>query len=270
MQASSSRLTTPKTGRGGSAVSAGSVSDEQFKAAFEAVPPFKFTSTKDLITQSQRISSTLENTVDGDWNKRMKELQMLRSILLHGGCENAEFVNQVTQLFGQAILKSVTDLRSQVCREACITIGYFSERLGTNFWKIAEMILPTTLNLMQNSAKVMASSGVNANQYIAKHVQHPRILQLILGACSSKSKDIRRNVGNLIEIVISNWDAHALEKHWPEILPVLKAAVYDADEGVRKNSRQTYEVLQSLFPSIAEQLFNVRFLYYILIYCEFV
>jgi hypothetical protein len=40
--------------------------------------------------------------------------------------------------------------------------------MGTDFWKLAEVILPSTINLMQNSAKVMASSGVNANLYIAK------------------------------------------------------------------------------------------------------
>lgn len=41
-------------------------------------------------------------------------------------------------------------------------------KLGTEFWRIAEAVLPVTISLCQNSAKIMATSAYNVNIYIAK------------------------------------------------------------------------------------------------------
>lgn len=136
------------------------------------------------------------------------QLQCLRSLLVMGANDNEEFSSQCHQLVGAALQTSVKDLRSQVCREACITIAYFCEKMDAlHFWKVAEMVLPITINLMQvripfssllcilsfkNSAKIMSTSGINANHYIAKYIRHPRILQLILQFTTSKAKDIRK------------------------------------------------------------------------------
>ena len=87
---------------------------------------------------------------------------------MQNAAENEEFVSQCYQLVGTALQLSVKDLRSQVCREACITVAYFCEKMETAFWKVAELILPTSISLVQNSAKIMATSALNANHYIAK------------------------------------------------------------------------------------------------------
>lgn len=43
---------------------------------------------------------------------------------MSGATENTEFINQCSVIFGSALQLSVKDLRSQVCREACITVAY--------------------------------------------------------------------------------------------------------------------------------------------------
>uniref|UniRef100_A0A915D3Y0 CLASP N-terminal domain-containing protein n=1 Tax=Ditylenchus dipsaci TaxID=166011 RepID=A0A915D3Y0_9BILA len=142
MNPSSSRagMNTPK--RGGSAVSAGSITDEQFRAAFEAVEHVRInsSSSKELLSEFQKHCAILENT-NNDWSKRNKSLQALRSLMMQNAAENHEFVNQCYQIVGAALSVSVKDLRSQVCREACITIAYFCTKMGTNFWKVAELVL---------------------------------------------------------------------------------------------------------------------------------
>lgn len=109
----------------------------------------------------------LEN-VNNDWSKRVKSLQALRSLLKQGLSDHPDFIHDVTTMVGPAMLNSVKDLRSQVCREACITFAYFCAKMNINFWRVAEILLPTTINLVQNSAKVMASSAVNAVYYVLK------------------------------------------------------------------------------------------------------
>ncbi|KAI1731776.1 protein CLASP-2 [Ditylenchus destructor] len=247
---------TPKRGIS-AASSAGGLTDEQFRAAFESVPVVKVNtaSWKELQSECQKISEILCNT-DNDWNKRLKIVQTIRSLLVQGAANNHEFVNQCHQILGDALQKSVSDLRSQVCREACITIGFFCEKMGTNFWRLAEILLPTSINLVQNSAKIMSTSGFIANHYIAKNVRHHRILTLIVQFTSSKSKEIRRCVSSLMAEIIGNWDASILEKSWPEIMSAVKSGINDADPEVRTYARKTFENLQANYPQRADFLYQ--------------
>ena len=61
----------------------------------------------------------------------------------------------------------------------------------------------------------------------------------------------------LIANIISNWDAHILDKHWTEITHCLKLSLSDADSDVRALARQAYTNLQNLYPQRAEALFQV-------------
>lgn len=49
---------------------------------------------------------------------------------------------------------TLRDLRSQVVREACITIAFLSQSIGIKFDHAAECLLTPLINLIQNSAKV--------------------------------------------------------------------------------------------------------------------
>uniref|UniRef100_A0A1I8B3D7 CLASP_N domain-containing protein n=1 Tax=Meloidogyne hapla TaxID=6305 RepID=A0A1I8B3D7_MELHA len=257
-----------------SSLTAGAVSEEQFRQAFEAVLDLRVHSLKDLIAECQKQAVILENT-NNDWTKRIKALQSLRGLIKHDiGCYGA-FAEQVYGLLGTALELSVKDLRSQVCRETCMTISFFCEKLGTSFWRVAEAILPITLNLTQNSAKVMASSGRNCNIFITKNIHHSKILTLIVHHMSHKAKEIRRSaikyfleylaIKNhkltkmsieLICTIINQWDPTLIEKHSGEVTHSIKLALSDADSEARMVARQAFESLQSNYPTKAEVLFQ--------------
>jgi CLIP-associating protein 1/2 len=80
-------------------------------------------------------------------------LKKIRSLILADAMSYEEFFIGLKQmdLHLQAIIK---DLRSQVVREACITIAYLAQILGNKFDKTAEVLLLPLINLIQNSAKV--------------------------------------------------------------------------------------------------------------------
>uniref|UniRef100_A0A914L5M7 TOG domain-containing protein n=1 Tax=Meloidogyne incognita TaxID=6306 RepID=A0A914L5M7_MELIC len=238
-----------------SSLTAGAVSEEQFRQAFEAVLDLRVTSLKDLIAECQKQAVILENT-NNDWTKRIKALQSLRGLIKHDiGCY-APFAEQAYGLLGTALEVSVKDLRSQVCRETCMTIAFFCEKLGTSFWRVAEAIIPITLNLTQNSAKVMASSGRNCNIFITKNIHHSKILTLIVQHISHKAKEIRRMSIELICIIINQWDPTLVEKHSGELTHSIKLALSDADSEARVIARQAFEGLQSNYPTKAEILFQ--------------
>lgn len=80
-------------------------------------------------------------------------MKKLRAIVLAGGTnyENfSECLKNMQRPFEQACI----DLRSQVAREACITLAFLSQSLKTKFAGFGETVLLTLMNLIQNSAKV--------------------------------------------------------------------------------------------------------------------
>ncbi len=90
------------------------------------------------------------------------------------------------------MVATVKDLRSQIVREACITLAFMSVRLTNRFERTAEGVLPAMLNLIQNSAKIISTSGAVAMRFIVDHTQASKLTPLILAGLESKSKEIRR------------------------------------------------------------------------------
>ena len=71
------------------------------------------------------------------------------------------------------------DLRSQIVREACISIAYLSQSFKNRLDTFAEVCMPHLINLIQNSAKVMASSGIVAIRFIIE------VCYLIFSMCKN-------------------------------------------------------------------------------------
>lgn len=75
-------------------------------------------------------------------------------MVLAGSASHEEFHIHL-KLLDIPLQTSVKDLRSQVVREACITIAFLAKNLGLKFERPAELLLNTLINLIQNSAKVI-------------------------------------------------------------------------------------------------------------------
>ncbi|XP_016363729.1 CLIP-associating protein 1-B-like [Sinocyclocheilus rhinocerous] len=161
----SSASSTKSSGKESSG--AGAVDEEDFIRAFEDVPAIQIYSARELEDSMNKIRETLSDDKH-DWEQRVAALKKVRSLLLAGASEYDGFSQQLRQLEGPLKL-SAKDLRSQVVREACITLGHLSSVLGNKFDHGAENIMPTLLNLVPNSTKVMATSGMAAIRLIIRY-----------------------------------------------------------------------------------------------------
>lgn len=139
------------------------------------MPTVNLFSAKDLEEQMKIIKDTVGDDKK-DWKQRMDsvcvprkqdlswfddflsvvfflQMRKLRAIVLAGGTNYENFhecLKNVQRPFEQAC----TDLRSQVAREACITLAFLSQSLKIKFASFGEAVLLTLMNLIQNSAKV--------------------------------------------------------------------------------------------------------------------
>ncbi|XP_067405750.1 CLIP-associating protein 1 isoform X2 [Emydura macquarii macquarii] len=189
---------------------AGAVDEEDFIKAFDDVPTVQIYSSRDLEESINKIREILSDDKH-DWEQRVSALKKIRSLLLAGAAEYDNFFQHLRLLDG-AFKLSAKDLRSQVVREACITLGHLSLVLGNKFDHGAEAIMPTIFNLIPNSAKVMSTSGVVAVRLIIRHTHIPRLIPIITSNCTSKSVAVRRRCFEFLDLLLQEWQTHSLER----------------------------------------------------------
>lgn len=233
---------------------AGAVDEEDFIKAFDDVPVVQIYSSRDLEESINKIREILSDDKH-DWEQRVTALKKIRSLLLAGAAEYDNFFQHLRLLDG-AFKLSAKDLRSQVVREACITLGHLSSVLGNKFDHGAEAIMPTIFNLIPNSAKIMATSGVVAVRLIIRHTHIPRLIPVITSNCTSKSVAVRRRCFEFLDLLLQEWQTHSLERHISVLAETIKKGIHDADSEARIEARKCYWGFHSHFSREAEHLYH--------------
>ncbi|XP_029337737.1 CLIP-associating protein 2 isoform X9 [Mus caroli] len=244
----------PKVGGTSKEGGAGAVDEDDFIKAFTDVPSVQIYSSRELEETLNKIREILSDDKH-DWDQRANALKKIRSLLVAGAAQYDCFFQHLRLLDG-ALKLSAKDLRSQVVREACITVAHLSTVLGNKFDHGAEAIVPTLFNLVPNSAKVMATSGCAAIRFIIRHTHVPRLIPLITSNCTSKSVPVRRRSFEFLDLLLQEWQTHSLERHAAVLVETIKKGIHDADAEARVEARKTYMGLRNHFPGEAETLYN--------------
>ena len=104
--------------------------------------------------------------------------------------------------------------RSQVVREACITVAYMSQVLRLKVDRFLEALMQNIINLIPNSAKVMSTSGIVAMRFIIQNTFSQRFLPIICSNISSKSRDIRRHCCEFLDQLLHTWPTATLVRKY--------------------------------------------------------
>ncbi|XP_077363610.1 CLIP-associating protein 2 isoform X4 [Festucalex cinctus] len=238
----------------GSKESTGAVDEDDFVKAFTDVPTVQIYSSRDLEDNLNKIREICSDDKH-DWDQRANAMKKIRSLLVAGATSYDCFYQHLRLLDG-AFKLSAKDLRSQVVREACITVAHLSSVLGNKFDHGAEAIVPVLFNLIPNCAKVMATSGVSAIRIIIKHTHVPRLIPLITSNCTSKSVAVRRRCYDFLDLLLQEWQTHSLERHTAVLVESIKKGIRDADSEARVEARKAYWGLRNHFPGEADALYN--------------
>ncbi|XP_042873882.1 CLIP-associating protein 1-like isoform X14 [Penaeus japonicus] len=252
------RVPSISRGRAGSSSSstapAGAVDEASFFASFEDVPKVNIYSARELednLTKTREIISSPSN----DWDKRVEALKKLRSLLIAGATGYEEFYPHL-RLLEPAMQLSIKDLRSQVVREACITVAYMSQELHHKVDHLCETVLPNLIYLIPNSAKVMASSGIVTIRFIIQNTHHHKLIPILLREIGSKNREIRKVLCEVLDQLVHTWPTHSMEKHVHILAETIKKGITDADPEARAFSRKAYWGFAGHFKDEADKLLN--------------
>ncbi|XP_075962228.1 CLIP-associating protein 2 isoform X27 [Anarhichas minor] len=253
-ESSAARRPSATGGKLVSKESAGGVDEEDFIKAFTDVPTVQIYSARDLEDNLNKIREICSDDKH-DWDQRANAMKKVRSLLVAGATSYDCFYQHLRLLDG-AFKLSAKDLRSQVVREACITVAYLSSVLGNKFDHGAEAIVPVLFNLIPNCAKVMATSGMLAIRIIIRHTHVPRLIPLIASNCTCKSVAVRRRCYDFLDLLLQEWQTHSLERHTAVLVESIKKGLGDADSEARVEARKAYWGLRNHFPAETDALYN--------------
>ncbi|XP_013383707.1 CLIP-associating protein 2 isoform X9 [Lingula anatina] len=240
---------------GSTGSSAGAVDEELFTRSFEeGLPKVQLFSARDLNDIIMRIKERLS---DGnlDWEKRVHALKELRACIVAGAVDYDDFFMLLRQM-EPCFIVTVKDLRSQVVREGCIDISFLAQTLCNKFDHFAESLLPSLINLIPNSVKIMATSGITAIKFIIQYTHANRLIPIITANMTSKSSTIRRYCCEFLEQMLRTWPTHTLEKHIAILQDAIKRGIGDADADARVYSRKAFWGFSDHFSEQANALLN--------------
>lgn len=217
---------------------AGAVTAETIEAAFENVPHITIFNNRDMDEHLKTIQTIIGNR-NMDWEKRVDALKKIRSLLILKVHTSPTFSNYLKDELSIAFLDILKELRSQVIREACITIAYMCKILQNRMDVFCVHIFQELINLIQNSAKVISSSSTIALKYVLQYVHAPKLIPIMTqNLLQSKSKDIRSALCELMFTMFEEWSTKSLEKFSINLKEALKKGITDADSVARKRSRR--------------------------------
>uniref|UniRef100_A0A8C5E7U2 TOG domain-containing protein n=1 Tax=Gouania willdenowi TaxID=441366 RepID=A0A8C5E7U2_GOUWI len=232
---SAARRPSATGGKLGSKESAGAVDEEDFVKAFIDVPSVQIYSSRDLEDNLNKIREICSDDKH-DWNQRAI-LKKIRSLLVAGAATYDCFYQHLRLLDG-AFKLSAKDLRSQVVREACITVAHLS------------LVTP------QSCLMSCHRSYNPAFSLSLQHTHVPRLIPLITSNCTSKSVAVRRRCYDFLDLLLQEWQTHSLERHTTVLVESIKKGIQDADSEARVEARKAYWGLRNHFPAEADALYN--------------
>ncbi|KAG4077169.1 hypothetical protein HA402_016156 [Bradysia odoriphaga] len=231
---------------------AGAVTWEVFEASFEVVPQLTIFSPKDIEDNLKAMNVIIGNK-NMDWEKRVDALRKIRSLLI---MDQAIFSTYFKDL-SIAFLDILKELRSQVIREACITIAFMSKTLKSKLDSFCVYIVQELINLVPNSVKIIASAGSIALKFVIKYTHAPKLIPIITqNLIQSKSKDIRSNLCEILGLLFDDWAPRSMEKYLPNLKESLIKGIADADSDARKYSRRNFWSFKRHFPDVGDQIYS--------------
>lgn len=231
--ASTSSLTSGVSSGSGSG-DAGAVTWEVFEASFELVPTLTIFNPKDMEDTLKAVNTIIGNKAM-DWEKRVDALKKIRSLIL---LDPNVFVAYFKEL-SIAFLDILKELRSQVIREACITIAYMCKTFRSRLDSFSVYILQELINLVPNSVKIISSAGTVALKYVIRYTHAPKLIPIITSnQLQSKSKDIRSSLCEIVGLLLEDWTTKAMEKFALNLRDSVLRGLSDADNDARRYSRR--------------------------------
>eukprot|EP00943_MAST-04B_sp_MAST-4B-sp1_P000304 g304.t1 len=216
--------------------------------------PLPINTPEDLVKNITDIEEVIA-TKSENWKFRNEALSKLQRIIVNDNVR--EMVAYETQMYRLADAFSVqlTELRSSVVRQVCLTLETFSTNMGAKFGVIGERCVPILLSLTANRIGIISKSADNCLRTIIKSWSggSVTVLNKIIDATSPKLDRVTRARSQQYLLDALNlWPRKCFKKEYIKLRDAIFQALTDRSDEVRQLARKSFWALVYHFPKVEE------------------
>jgi len=219
----------------------------------DCLPGSSMLSAKEVDEIMQSTAKIVGDT-NIEWIKRLNMLKTFRSL-----CSDTTHHTQIVAYLRHLmppLQGAVKDLRSQVCREACITVAHLAQQLGLKAEFFFEPFMPALFSLLVANAKVVSLTGGSTIVLVYESIPSWRLLPPLQVQMQSKSKEVRRAVCMVLKMILGTWNPTVIQKHGNLFHEIMKKGLSDADAEARNSTREGFPAFQRVFPGLATSILD--------------
>lgn len=233
----------------GSRAAVGGVDPAEFQESMTTNQAVYICSNSELEAEFREFNTILSDD-RAEWVRRVAVCKRMRGLIDGGAAAMPGFLDLVCES-APTLVTGLTDLRSQVSKETCITVSHLSNTLEIQFEGVAKACAVACIKQCAINVKVISESSILCLKNMYGSCHSPVLLKVLLDNFSDKSPTIRRRSCELILEVTSAWATSSMKKHSVAMGDMLYRAIQDADAGVREVGRAAYWAFEPFFSTVA-------------------
>ena len=218
------------------------------------IKPVFVSSERELAAEVHAIADTMKDTTTHNWEKRVKALHRLCGLVLAGAAEYPTFADLLNKRLYEPVAVQVTELRSQVCREACASVAFMGRQLRDYFQFMADYLIPQLFKLTYVSIAVIAESGNACIISLLKNVRVSKAIPAILTACSDRNDALRTKCVQYLLLVLDFQETSYLNKYAADSEKTARKLLADRNEEVRIIGRSVFWAFRRHWPDKGDQV----------------
>ncbi len=219
-----------------------------------ALIPMQIKDQEDLVRQISLLEEKL-STKKENWKARNEALLKLQRIIVNKDVkEMTAYESQIYRL-AEALSVQLTELRSSVVRQVCLTLEIVSQNMAADFGVIGERCVPVLLSLTANRIGIISKSADKCLRTIIKSWNggSVAVLNKIIDATRPKLDRVTRARSQQYLLdSLKIWPRRSFKKEYVKLCEAIFQAITDRSDEVRQLARKSFWALAYHFPK-AEQ-----------------
>eukprot|EP00941_MAST-03F_sp_MAST-3F-sp1_P003015 g3015.t1 len=165
------------------------------------------------------------------------------------------FVDALKELL-PAFLHNISDLRSQVVKEATSTVSSLAAALGVDMDPLASDLFAALLKLTYVTIQCIREAGSDCLRCIILSTSHgfPRSVSTLLTSAHSRNEKLRCHAMACLALALRQWNASSFTRSISEVCSAIKSGLSGSSGEVRSTARQALLCLEIAFPQEAQRI----------------
>lgn len=193
------------------------------------------------------------NDLQGPWDKRLKALEKLQSLII--SADEEEWTSEITLWLKIPLKKQLVDLRSSIVREAGKALQIFATTLGDGFAPLLLALMPTLLEMVCQTNKVIIGYLHETLTVALTHTVVRKSIPMIIELFKeSKSAGARERMLRYANVIFMEWGEAKLSRYGKPLTEMIKLGLNDASSEARAVARICFGHFSKIFPDQAERM----------------